>query len=170
MRLDEIRSLLDDEDRRSIAGSDQVLPFALNDEQIVKELALMLDDENPLVAMRALDLLEKVARVNPDLVQPHRRWVYEFESDLWEVQLQLARIYPLLKWTPEQEVQVISRLQSLVGHEQLFVKAWALDSLATFSVKHPELRPEVDRLVNEFLASPHGSLKARAREIAKRLG
>lgn len=166
----EVRPLLENPDRRSIAESNRVLAAAIATPDLVAEIANLLDDPDALIQMRALDLLEKIAVDNPEAVQPYVDSILSFQSPLWEVDLQLARLLPRLTWNDQQIVCVIERLRKMVRSDQKLVRAWSLDGLATLSTSHSKLRPEVDELIADFLASPHGSLRARARAIAKRLG
>jgi hypothetical protein len=120
--------------------------------------------------MRAIDLLEKVARDQPAWVQPHRRvFLVASASDRWLIHLQVVRALPLLKWTPEERVEVIRVLRRGIRHPQLFVRAWALDSLATCATRTASLMPGVRRTLVAFDRSASPALRARARQIRARL-
>lgn len=67
-----LRPLLAGGDRRSIARSDRARALVLAEPARVAELAALTEDSDWLVAMRALDLLEKLAHDHPDWVAPHR--------------------------------------------------------------------------------------------------
>jgi hypothetical protein len=56
-----------------------------------------------------------------------------------------------------------------VDHPKTFVKAWALDSLATLSRKDITLLPAVRQRLREFEGSGSRALLARARHIRERL-
>ena len=58
-------------------------------------------------------------------------------------------------------------LQNIV-FPQTFVRAWALDSLATFAAKQTRLAPVVERHLHEFETSSSKALRARARHIRAR--
>jgi hypothetical protein len=87
----------------------------------------------------------------------------------WEVRLQIVRTLPLLAWTPKQRVRVIEILRRDVDHPQTFVRAWALDGLATLAANAPELLPEVERALAAFETSGKQALATRARHIRERL-
>jgi hypothetical protein len=91
------------------------------------------------------------------------------ESDKWEIRLQIARALPLLRWTARERPRVIEILRRNVDHPQTFVRAWALDSLATFAEDDPVLLRTVKRLLVEFERSDSKALQARARHIRGRL-
>jgi hypothetical protein len=166
----ELRQLLDGQDARSLAQS--VRARALVDERPgrISEVAALAGHANWVVAMRAIDLLEKIARDDPAWVQPHRRvFLVASASDRWLIRLQVVRALPLLKWTPKERVEVIRALERDIRHPQLFVRAWALDSLATFATRTASLMPVVRRTLMAFDRSASAALRARARQIRARL-
>ena len=64
---------------------------------------------------------------------------------------------------------VIEILRRDVEYPQTFVRAWALDSLATFAESDSSLLPEVKRLVEAYERGPSKALQARARHVRDRL-
>jgi hypothetical protein len=158
-------------DRRSIADSPKVRRVVEAEPTLVLALVDLVEDEDWLVSQRALDLIEKLAHDHPAWIEPHKRVFIGpiADSDKWEVRLQVVRALPLFRWTPAEMKRVESILRENVSFPQTFVRAWALDSLATFSLSRPGLRPVVLRLLDEFETSPRKALQARARQIRARL-
>ena len=169
--LASLRTLLSGGDRRSVAQSKRAQALINQDPSRIAELADLVEDDDWLVSMRALDLLEKFAHEQPDWVQPHKRVFVGplAESDKWEIRLQIVRALPLLEWTPRERKRVIEILRQNLEHPQKFVRAWALDSLATFAESERALMPLVSRTVEAFERSGSKSLEARARQIRARL-
>jgi hypothetical protein len=137
----------------------------------VATLATLAEDEDGLVSMRALDLLEKFAHSHPGWVAPYRRLLLGrlAESEKWEVQLQIVRALPLFEWTPAEYERAVSILRRDLHHPQTFVRAWALDGLATFAMRDGNLRPMVEQALDEFEASKSKALSTRARLIRARV-
>ena len=158
-------------DRRSIADSKRVRAIVEQDPARVRELASLTDDEDWLVAQRAVDLLEKLAHDHPDWIEPYKKIFIGplADSDKWEVRLQIVRALPLFRWTPAQMKRVESILLENVAFPQTFVRAWALDSLATLAARRKRLAPVVERYLYEFETSSSAALRARARNIRARL-
>lgn len=167
----DLRELLSGGDRRSIAGSNRVRALIERDPARMSELAGLTRDDDWLVSQRALDLLEKFAHDNPEWIEPYKRIFIGplSRSDKWEVRLQIVRALPLFRWTPAQTKRVEAILIENVSFPQLFVRAWALDGLATLAEHRPRLVPLVRRYLDEFERSPSKALHARARKIAARL-
>ena len=141
------------------------------DPALVKDLAELTGDNDWLVAQRALDLLEKLAHEHPAWIEPHKKiFIGPFaESDKWEIRLQIVRALPLFRWTPTQARRVEAILIANVSFPQTFVRAWALDGLATLAERRATLRPIVRRHLRQFEASSSKALQARARNIRARL-
>ena len=167
-----IRRLLAGGDRRGIMHSARARALVERDRSRVAELASLTGDADWLVSMRALDLLEKLAHDHPDWVEPHKTIFIGplASSDKWEIRLQIVRALPLFRWTSSQAKRVERTLRDNVTFPQTFVRAWALDSLASFSVGRPRLAPLVKRHLREFERSGSKALAARARNIRARLG
>jgi hypothetical protein len=168
---DSLRGFLLGGDRRSLARSSRALALVWAKPERVAELAAITLDEDWLVSQRALDLLEKLARVRPELIEPHKHVFIGplADSDKWEVRLQIVRALPLFQWKTAEQSRVLAILRRDVRHPQKFVKAWALDSLARFAEKDPALRPIVLRHLKIFESSGSKALAARARHVRERL-
>ena len=166
-----IRMLLTGGDRRSIAQSDRVLDIVREKPRHVSELVALANGDDWLVSMRAMDVLEKLAHKRPELVAPYKQvFIGELaDSDKWEMRLQIVRALPLFDWSSAERRRVVEILRRDVAHPQKFVKAWALDSLATLSQHDASLRPFVLRCVQEFEQSSSKALASRARHIRRRL-
>ena len=170
-RPDQIRLMLTGGDRRSIADSNRVRAVVERDPSLVAELARLTADPDWLVVLRALDLLEKLARAHPDWVDRYRKVFIGplADSDKWEIRLQVVRALPVFRWRPGQLDRVVGILRAGVAFPQAFVRAWALDGLATLSQRNAALRPMVLRSLRSFERSTSRALQARARNIRARL-
>jgi hypothetical protein len=166
-----MRLLLSGGDRRSIADSSRVRLLIENDPSLVSELAALTGDEDWLVTQRALDLLEKLAHAHPDWIAPHKKVFIGplAASDKWEIRLQIVRALPLFHRSPTHAHRVEEILLENVAFPQTFVRAWALDSIATLAERQVTLLPIVRRHLRDFERSPRKALQARARQIRARL-
>ncbi len=139
--------------------------------ELINDLVALTSDEDWLVALRALDLLEKISHEHPEWIEPHKHIFIGplADSDKWEIRLQIVRALSLFEWKAAQRQRVLAILRRDVGHPQTFVKAWALDSLGTFARADPALRPTVLRHLKSFDRSGSKALAARARNVRERL-
>ena len=157
-------------DRRSLARSDEARARILANPGLVGALTALTADDDWLVAMRAVDLLEKLAHSHPDWVAP---WKAVFlgplaDREQWEIRLQVVRALPLFAWTAAQMPRVVAILCRDLDHPRTFVSAWAATGLASFAADDPSLRPVVLRWLQ---AAEHGggkALRSRARALRRR--
>jgi len=135
------------------------------------ELVALTRDDDWLVVMRAIDLFEKLAHEHADWGEPYKQVLIGelADSDKWEIHLQIVRALPLFTWTKSERRRAVDILLRDVEHPRAFVKAWALDSLATFAEKDRSLMPVVRRWLQRFGRSGSRSLASRARHIRERL-
>lgn len=171
MTSDGLRALLSGGDRRSIAGADEALQRIEERPELVPALVRLTADPDWLVAMRALDLLEKLAHSHPDWVEPHKAVFVGplADSDKWEIRLQTVRALPLFRWTGAELPRVLEILRRDVEHEQKFVRAWAADSLSRFALEDASLLPAVEQVLDAFERSGSKALGTRAHHIRQRL-
>src|SRR5690242_20142841 len=96
----QLRSLLTGGDRRSMAQSKRARTLVEREPRRVTELARLVNDSDWLVALRALDLLEKIAHEHADWVRPYKRVFIGAlaDSERWEFHLQVVRALPLFRW------------------------------------------------------------------------
>jgi hypothetical protein len=170
-RSDDLRSLLLGGDRRSIAQSNRALVRVRARPALVAEVVRLAGDAEILVAMRALDLLEKLAHEHPEWVAPYKTVFLGAlaDSERWELHLQIVRALPLFEWSPVERKRAEQILLRDAEHPQKWVRTWALDSLATFAQRNPALLPTVRRLLAGVARSGSKALMARARKIEARL-
>ena len=170
-RTSTFETLLAGGDRRSIAQVLRVMEAVRLDPTRVAELVELAYDADGLLAMRALDALEKLAHEQPAWVAPYKDVFIGplADSDRWEIRLQIVRALPLFPWAPPQRARAVQILRRDITHPRTFVKAWALDSLATFAQADRSLQPMVRRTLAAFERSGSKALAARARKIRDRM-
>ena len=170
-RRRKLRALLSGGDRRSIAESRRARVLIERNPALVSDLVALTVDEDWLVALRALDLMEKLAHEHTEWIEPYKTVFIGpiARSDKWEIRLQIVRALPLFRWSPAQLRRVEETLIANVSFPQIFVRAWALDGLATLAERKARLKPMVRRYLREFEKSSSKALHSRARRIRARL-
>ena len=168
---DPLRSLLSGGDRRSLAQSARALKLVRADPDLVAQVGRLAVDREWLVSMRAMDLLEKLAHERPEWIEPHKHLFIGplADSIQWEIRLQVVRALPLLSWSPADKKRVLEILLRDAEHPQKFVRAWAVDSLASFAAKDSTLLPPLHRCLRKLERSGSKALMSRARQIVARM-
>ena len=166
-----LRPLLTGGDRRSVARSERVHQLVIRSPERIAELALLARDSDWLVSLRAMDLLEKLAHEHAAWVEPYKELFIGplADSEKWELRLQVVRALPLFEWSARDRRRAVRILRRDIEHPQKFVRAWALDSLATFAGRDTSLRRTVLNAVRDFETSGSKALESRARRIRERL-
>jgi HEAT repeat protein len=168
---DSLRPLLSGGDRRSIAQCARALKLVRADPNLVAQLARLAVDRDWLVSMRAMDLLEKLAHERPEWIEPHKHLFIGplADSTQWEIRLQVVRALPLLSWAPTERKRVLEILLRDAEHPQKFVRAWAVDSLASLAEEDNTLLPPLHRCLRKLERSGSKALRSRARQIVARM-
>jgi hypothetical protein len=146
---DALRRLLVGADRRSLARSNEALALLRADPTRIADRVSLVEDHDGWVALRAVDLLEKLAHEPPESIQPHRTLFIGrlAQHPSWEIRLQIA----------------------CAVHPQKFVKAWRVDSLSRFAADDASPMSVVESMLADFECSASPALRSRARRIRTRL-
>lgn len=166
-----LRMLLSGGDRRSLAGAAKALSLVLRHPESLADLAGLTAGDDPLIAFRAMDVIEKVAHRDPARVEPFKSVLIGTANDspMWEMHLQIVRALPLFRWSDDEMERVLHLLRRHLHSPNTMVRVWALDSLSIFSLSAAGLRPEVAKHLAEFETGTP-AMRSRGRHIRARLG
>lgn len=163
------RELLGGGDRRSLGRAATVLALLRQAPARTSDLVALLAYDDPVVAMRAADVLEKFSRTFPAALQPYRRQLLTCSTRVkqQEVQWHLALLLPRLVLTPAQRGRVFQVLEEYLEAESSIVRALALQGMFDLTRRAPRLWPRAERHLRH--ATIHGTpaMKARARLLLK---
>lgn len=155
-------------DRRSIGNSNAVAKKAERSQDEFDRLIAGLFVENAVVRMRSADAAEKASQKNTALLAKHKSRIlrslgqFSQQEVCWHIALMLPR---LALTTKEARRAADVLLLWARTSESKIVAVNALQGLWEISAKHPVLRGEVQKLVQEFLLNGSAALKARARKL-----
>ncbi|MGH3140725.1 MAG: hypothetical protein ACRDQE_13420, partial [Gaiellales bacterium] len=102
-------------DRRSIGRSNEVVADVLADPSLFDLIFDAIASDDPLIAMRAADAVEKVTAVQPELLRPHkRRLLTELASiPQQEVRWHVAQMLPRLSLSARERRQAAGIVRRL---------------------------------------------------------
>jgi len=137
---------------------------------VYDQLASDLRHPDRVIRGHAWSQLERSSRSKSDLAA-YREAVFDsLEPDEdWAIRLQIVRLLPRFEWSRSETAKVVEYLLSEVRKDNLFIRAWALDSLSIFALREVSLREEVVQLSTEALGSGSAAVKVRARKALQRL-
>ena len=158
-------------DRRSIGRSQEAVRLAAKDPGLVPVLVRGLDLGDPIVRMRAADALEKVTAGQPALLGRHRRRLLTLacKERQPEVRWHLAQMLPRLRLAAADRAVAVRILTGYLGDRSRIVRACALEALGELARTDRLLRRQVLPLVEESVASGSPAVRARGRQVLKRL-
>ncbi len=158
-------------DRRSIGRADEVVEQVLADPARFERVFRGMSHHDPVVRMRASDVVEKVTRARPDLLAGYAGGVITLleNTDQQEVCWRLAQIAPRLVCQPEERSRLVSLLKSLLAHKSRIVQVSAMEALTALAEASPALKDEVIQLVKAQMTLGAPSVVARGRKLLSRL-
>jgi len=166
-----IRNMLTGGDRRSIGRADEVASLILRQPKLAARLVECLWDEDPCVAMRAADALEKATRGRPAILTPYKAPLLGLlaEATQKELRWHLAVILPRLQLKAQECARVAAILESWLQDSSSIVKTCALQGLADLTRRNASLQPHVLDLLRTLTRTGTPAMRARGRMLLKRM-
>ena len=158
-------------DRRSIGRSEEVVADVLADPTLFDLIFDAIPSDDPLIAMRAADAVEKITARRPDLLRPHkRRLLTEFAAiPQQEVRWHVAQMLPRLSLSASERRQVADIVESYLDDRSGIVRTCAMQALAEVAVDDPELRARVVPLLRRLTRDGTPAMRARGRRLLAEL-
>jgi hypothetical protein len=158
-------------DRRSIGRVDEVVDSVLGSAFLFEELITGLFSDDPILRMRTADAVEKVTRVRPELLTPHKKALIRLagDTDQQEVRWHMAQILPRLPLKPEDRKIVVDMMLAYLKDKSKIVVTFALQALADFAADDKKLRPRVIRVLEDLTESGSPAVKSRGRKLLQKL-
>jgi hypothetical protein len=130
-----------------------------------------MDDDDPVVAMRACDAVEKVSAAHPALLAPHAPFILNriAHRPEPEVRWHVAQIIPRLPLSARRRATAAAILRAYMKDDKRIVRAFALDGFCQLAKQDRRLKDEAAALVREAAAGEAPAVKARARKLLKEL-
>lgn len=158
-------------DLRSIGRSNEVVEDILAAPDLFNEVLEGIFDTDPVVRARSADALEKVSKIHPEYLQPHKKKLFEAAKiKQQEVEWHVAQMLSYIKLNKKEEEEAIRILEQwLDSSKSNIVRVMSLQTFADISRNNPELKNYVSQKAEELLSSGTPSLSSRARKIIKQL-
>jgi hypothetical protein len=173
MPQQKIAVMLEGSDRRSVGRADEAARLVLREPRRFRELIECLWNENPVLRMRAADAAEKVSAKKPRLLDRYKAELLGLLAEAEQIELRwhLALMIPRLRLTTTAERQrAAAALQRYLEDRSSIVKTFALQGLADLAQNDPSLRGKVKQLLEGAVQSGTPAMRARARNLLKKLG
>lgn len=169
--MNQIIQKLKEGDLRQKGKSEEVVADALKNPQLFGDLVAGISDTEPGVRMRASDAVEKITRLHPEFLRPHKNNFIKVlaRSRQKEVRWHLAQILPRLELTPKERQQVFEILLSFLDDNSRIVKTFAMQGLADIAATDHSYLPRVVKTIEGLMASGIPAIQSRGRKLLPKL-
>jgi hypothetical protein len=159
-------------DRRSIGRADEVVTDVLNDRDLFGTVFGGMSSEDPIVRMRASDVVEKVSAVHPEYLHPFREDLLQQVAviEQQEVRWHVAQILPRLELDAEERAIAVDILLGYLEDESKIVKTFAMQALADLALDDERLRLWVVPILRELTATGSPAMASRGHKLLQMLG
>jgi hypothetical protein len=158
-------------DHRSIGRSNEIVAEVLARPNHFRHVFAGLSSDDPIVRMRAADVVEKVAAQRPELLQPFKKKLLAVagSTDQQEVRWHAALMIPRLELTSKERAVAVDILFDYLRDRSSIVKTWAMQGLSDLAGKDSSLRARILPLVEELTEIGTPAMRARGRKILQHL-
>ena len=158
-------------DLRSIGRANEVAGDIEKNVSLFKTVFRGLYDSDPLIRMRSADVIEKVTRNRPELLLNHKKEIISIlrNETQQEVCWHIAQMIPRLKYTPEEEKEIVDGLNKYLSHKSKIVRVSALEALTDLAEKNQTIVKEVINTIRLHVKTGSPAIQARGRKLLKRL-
>ncbi len=136
------------------------------------ELVTAIDHDDPVVAMRAADALEKATEQwTPAQFAPFKPRLLRIaaQAEQQEARWHLAQIAPRLALTPRERASLLARLESWLDDPSAIVRACALEAIVRLANdgEDEDAHAHAQTLLADALTSNSAAVRARARRLLR---
>lgn len=172
MESREILDKLRGGDLRSIGKADEVVSDLIRDPALYGEVFRGMKSDNPLVRMRAADVIEKVSKVHPEYLMPYKK---ELINDITKIEQQevrwhVALMFTYLELSDLERTLVIEILLSwLENSKSKIVKVNSLEALVHIGSNDKKYRNKITKILEEVIETGSPAMVARVKKLIGKL-
>jgi hypothetical protein len=152
-------------DLRSDGAANEVVQAVLNDHQLITEILHGLEDPRDVVRGRSADVLEKIGRELPSLINPQLEKIVQILSadPVPMVRWHLAMLLGHLAATHDKHSVIYNSLVDRLGDESVFTVSWTIVSLCIMARLNPAYADSVTSEVQSLARHPSKAVQTRVR-------
>ena len=158
-------------DRRSIGRVAEVVGDVSENAALIEDLVDGLFVEDPVVRMRAADVLEKVTVNHPEYLQPYKTKMLMLaaKTGQQEVRWHIAQMVPRLSLTSKEFNRVVDILFDYLGDKSNIVVTFSLQALADLATQNNSLRIRVLGVLEQLTQTGSPAVKNRGKKLLAQL-
>ena len=159
-----------------LADAKRAAAQILSDPRLLKPLLCALFSGNPVLRHHASDTARRIAEKQPALLAPHADRILGLFSetapkdanDYWRTRAHLGLVVARIAQSRSQRLRAAGLLMTLYYDPSNVVRCTAVEGLGLVARREPGLRPQVQPLLEEALATGTLAMQCRARDALKR--
>jgi HEAT repeat protein len=158
-------------DLRSIGRANEVAQEVEDNPALFESVFDGLTNDDPVIRMRAADVIEKVTQSKPELLFGYTSKVISLlaSTEQQEVCWHMAQIAPRLKYNESQENEIIESLKSYLVHKSKIVQVSAMESLTTIAERNTAILDEMVEIITKLKETGSPAVQSRGRKLLQRL-
>jgi HEAT repeat protein len=157
-------------DLRSDGEAHQVARIVLDNPALLSDLLGGLEVDEQVVRGRTAHALEKIARDQPEWLQPHLSILLAAGDDpLPMVRWHMAMIYADLALFEQEVVVLTQKLLEMLDDTSVFVRSWAISSLCIIAKLYPASNAEITSRISAYSQDESIAIRARVRKALEAL-
>lgn len=167
--MNELLLMLSGGDLRSDGASDLVAEVVLANPGLLPDLMEGTRVPDEVIRGRSADCLEKISRTKPELF---RTYVDQLLSATRGEYLPMARchhamIFGNLAVFEDLAEKLVAALDELLSDESVFVKSWAISSLAVYARLYPLYNPDITASIQVYHDHTSAAIRSRVRNAVE---
>lgn len=157
--------------RQSLGQSGTIVSEIAESPRLFAQTFAALSHTDPIVRMRAADVIEKASREHPELLRPYKRAVLREVAliEQQEVRWHVAQMLPRLTLTAKELDTAVSILFDYLEDKSSIVRTMAMQTLADFAVEDAQLRKRIVPIIEYLTREGTAAMRARGRKLLRQL-
>jgi HEAT repeat protein len=158
-------------DRRSIGRASEVVADVLRDHALFEGVFGGMLSDDPLVRMRAADVIEKVTAERPEYLQPYKAELIERVARIeqQEVRWHVAQMLPRLDLAGKEIARAIEILRNYLKDESKIVQTMSMQALADLAERDVSYLARVVELLETQTQTGSPAVKSRGHKLLIKL-
>ena len=161
-----------------LADARNVAAQVLANPEFLKPLLRALLGRDPVLRHHAADTARRISEKQPELLTPHSERLLGLFSEIgpreagenWRTRAHLGLVVARIAHSRAQCLRAAGLLMPLYYDPSNVVRCTAIEGLGLLAYRAPSLRPQVEPLLEEALATGTLAMQCRARDALARFG
>lgn len=158
-------------DLRSIGRANEVAEEVFNNPNLFDDLFKGINNEDPVVRMRAADAVEKVTKRHTEYLIPYKTVLFGQTAGLKQQEIcwHVAQLIPRLILDENEKRAAVEILFEYLEDQSRIVQTNALQALIDLAMRDAVLLPRVMAVVERFSQAGSAAVKNRALKLLEKL-